>query len=346
MPFRAGVFARTGLIFPIRGAPTSVRLGTVLLVLGVWGSALFTAAAGATQPAASARESEIVVADQGSRSIVVLSATDRADPAAGGARWSWSADRDLGLADLRPEVTWTNPSEAKRRRLHGRDYLLAGASGGLAAVVAYPSARVYWAADVGSGNVHSLELLPDGNVAVTASTGGFLRVYAASQGPRARHCVEVALPGARGVHYDPAAALLWALGDRELVAYTVAGTAAEPTLTRVRTAVLPEAGGHDLSAVLAIPGSLWVTGHAHVWRYHTASGTFEAVRLSADPRDEAQVKSVGDDPGTGRILTVRPAADNPCSWCTSTLTLFRPDGTRTLAETRLYKARWWTARRR
>ncbi|MYW05173.1 DUF6528 family protein [Streptomyces sp. SID3343] len=352
---------------------TSLRIGTVLLLVGLWGSVLPAAEAGATQPAAPARESagesaeaarwveatestratrptrsaesRIVVADQGSRSVVVLAAPAGAGSRRSEANWSWSADRDPGLGDLRPAHTWTNPSEAKRRQLHDHDYLLAGASGGLAAVVAYPSARVYWAADVGSDNLHSLELLPDGNVAVTASTGGYLRVYAASQGPRARRYVQASLPGAHGVHYDPAGALLWALGDRELVAYSVTGTAAAPTLTRVRTATLPETGGHDLSPVLSAPGRLWITGHDHVWQYDPAARTFEAVHLSADPRDEAGVKSIGDDPATGRILTVRPTADNPCSWCTSTLTLFRPDGTRTLANARLYKARWWTARR-
>ncbi|MFI9274954.1 DUF6528 family protein [Kitasatospora sp. NPDC052896] len=284
-------------------------------------------------------ESRIVAVDQGSRSVVVL------DPSGDDAkvRWSWSADQDPGLADLRPATSWTNPSEAKSRQLDGQRYLLTAASGGLAAVVAYPTAEVHWATNAGDGNVHSLELLPDGNVAVVASTAGWLRLYAASQGPRADHFVEYPLDGAHGVHFDPTSGLLWAVGDRELTAYEVSGPAAAPGLTKVRTTALPEGDGHDLGPVLSSPGRLWVTTGRHVWQYAPAQNTFTPVRLSNAEADE-DVKSVGDDPRTGRILAITPAEGGACDWCTSVLTFYRRDATRTLNGTQLYKARWWTSR--
>ncbi|MFD0351041.1 hypothetical protein ACFQ0M_43480 [Kitasatospora aburaviensis] len=52
---------------------------------------------------------------------------------------------------------------------------------------------------------------------------------------------------------------------------------------------------------------------------------------------------MGDEPVTGRLLTVNPDHVGPCTWCTSTLTFHRPEGARQLAGTQLYKARWWTA---
>lgn len=52
------------------------------------------------------------------------------------------------------------------------------------------------------------------------------------------------------------------------------------------------------------------------------------------------MKSVGDDPLTGQVLTVSPAEDNSCAWCTSTIRFHGPDGSRRIAGTSLYKARW------
>jgi hypothetical protein len=291
-------------------------------------------------------ESRIVAVDQGTRSVVVLDPGRVARNATGGtvaaADWSWSPDRDPDLADLQPAASWTNPSEAKSRLLDGRRYLLAAASGGLAAVVAYPSGEVRWAVDAGDGNVHSLELLPDGNVAVVASTGGWLRVYAASQGPRATHYAQYPLDGAHGVHYDPATRLLWVLGDTELTAYRITGSGAEPGLTPVRSTALPDSEGHDLGPVLSSPGRLWVTTGEHVWQYSPALDTFSPVRLAGDGRG---VKSIGDDPRSGRILAASPSDGAQCSWCTSDLLFYRPDATRTLTGAQLYKARWWTSRR-
>jgi hypothetical protein len=99
------------------------------------------------------------------------------------ALWSWSPTGDSSLDHLAPERTWQLVSEAKYRVRDGRQWLLACASRGLAVVVSYPSGEVSWAG-VADGNPHTMELLPDGNVAIAASETGFVRVCTASQGPR------------------------------------------------------------------------------------------------------------------------------------------------------------------
>lgn len=257
--------------------------------------------------------------------------------------WSWSADRAPDLADLSPAHSWSQPDEAKSRTRAGRRYLLTTASGGLVAAVDTATGRTAWAADVGgAANPHSAELLPDGNVAVVASTGGWVRVYAASQGPRATAHAEYRLPGAHGVHRDGRTGLLWAVGDDTLTALRVSGTPAVPVLTAVRSLPLPEPGGHDLAPVLAAPGRFWVSTAAHLWQVDPEGGGFTRVRLGTGA-DEQDLKSVGDEPGTGRLLTVAPDHAGPCTWCTSVLTLHGPDGVRALRGTQLYKARWWTS---
>ncbi|MEE1824820.1 DUF6528 family protein [Streptomyces sp. BE20] len=289
----------------------------------------------------------VVVVDQASRRVLVLQSAEELMAYRGPDRlpvvWSWSADTAPDLDDLRPERSWSMPDEAKSRVRHGRRYLLTTASGGLAAAVDTATGAAAWAVDTGPlANPHSAELLPDGNVAVAASTGGWIRLYTASQGPRSSVHAEFRLPGAHGVHWDRRTGLLWAVGDDTLTALRVGGTAAAPTLTAVRAVPLPEPGGHDLAPVLATPGRFWVSTAGHLWRFDPATDRFSKVGLGGEQAGR-DVKSVGDEPGSGRLLIAAPDHAGPCSWCTSVLSLHRPDAVRRLPGAWLYKARWWTS---
>ncbi|MFJ9951249.1 DUF6528 family protein [Kitasatospora sp. NPDC091207] len=288
----------------------------------------------------------VVVVDQESRSVLLLQSAEELmayrSPDRLPVVWSWSADRAPDLADLTPAHSWSMPDEAKSRVRNGGRYLLTAASGGLVAVVDTATGGTYWAADTGGANPHSLELLPDGNVAVAASAGGWVRLYAASRGPRSTAHAAYPLKGAHGVHWDARTRLLWAVGDDTLTALRVGGTPAAPVLTAVRSVALPDPGGHDLAPVLAAPGRFWVSTAAHLWQYDPAGSGFTRVRLG-DEAAERDVKSVGDEPGTGRLLTAAPDHAGPCTWCTSVLALHRPDGVRTLRGSKLYKARWWAS---
>ncbi|MEV6978423.1 DUF6528 family protein [Kitasatospora sp. NPDC093806] len=316
-----------------------VLVGAAALVLGL--AALPATAFGARPGWA------VAVVDQASRRVLVLQSAEELIPYRGPDRlpvvWSWSADTAGDVNDLEPKRSWSLPDEAKQRVRHGRRYLLTTASGGLAAVVDTATGAAYWAADTGPhANPHSIELLPDGNVAVAASTGGWVRLYTASRGPRSTGYAEFRLPGAHGVHWDARSRLLWALGDDTLTALRVTGPPDAPVLAAVRTVPLPEPGGHDLAPVLAEPGRFWVSTGGHLWRYDPAADRFTRVRLTGG-QDGRGIKSVGDEPGSGRLLTTAPDHAGPCSWCTSVLTLHRPGAERTLPGTRLYKARWWTS---
>ncbi|MFE3874811.1 DUF6528 family protein [Kitasatospora sp. NPDC059146] len=301
-----------------------------------------------------AQDGEVAAVDQASRRVLVLRGVEELTGYQGVDRppvvWSWAADRASDLGDLDPEQSWTDPDEAKGRTLEGRHYLLTTASGGLVAVVDTATGASRWAADLGGDvNPHSIELLPDGNVAVAASAGGWVRLYAASQGSRATAHATFRLSGAHGVHWDERSGLLWVLGDGELTGLRVGGDPDAPALTAVRSAPLPDQGGHDLAPVLGSPGRFWVSTLNGLWQYDPAADGFTAVHLadpadparSADPAEERDVKSIGDEPGTGRLLTVVPDHSPACDWCTSVIRLHRPERTWKLTGTQLYKARWW-----
>jgi hypothetical protein len=162
-----------------------------------------------------------------------------------------------------------------------------------------------------------------------------VRVYA----PGSAAYAQVPLRGAHGLQWDPQTRLLWALGADTLIALTVnlpaAGTPS-PSITRARSERLPAPGGHDLQPVYTEPGRLWIATRERVYQYVTGTGRFVATGIGT-----RHVKAVGDQPGTGRVLTIVPQPDCRTSWCTDTIAFALPDATRTLPGAEFYRARWW-----
>jgi hypothetical protein len=301
-------------------------------------AAVTTAASAASRGGESVER--IVVTEQATHQILVLD-SDRRSWQKAKVLWRWRPSAANGLADL--ARGWGTPSEAKLRH-HGRAaYLLTTDSLGLAAVVPYPEGgQAYWAANVGpQPNVHSIELLPDGNVAVIASRGGWLRIYTASQGQRANSHAEFPMPGGHGVFWDADTGLLWALGGTDLVALRIGGPPAAPELTEVRRTPLPTPNGHDLQPVAARPGRLWVATGGEVYQYSKALDMFLRDYPGADEISATGVKSVGDDRRSGQVLTALVQNRNLCTWCTDTVTLDHRGDDLTLHGAQIYKARWW-----
>ncbi|MGI5482308.1 DUF6528 family protein [Streptomyces lavendofoliae] len=293
---------------------------------------------------------DVLLTDQASRRVLLLDGGRRAwDPGADPAvvKWAFSPVGDARYADLEPEASWVHPSEAKVRRWRGRTYVLTVASFGFAAVVAYPSGARYWGAALSPGtirhNPHSIELLPDGNVAVAGSTGGVVRLYAASRGRAGVPYVDHPLKDAHGLHWDGGRRVLWALGGDRLVALRVGGTAARPTLREVAGARLPAPHGHDLGPVAGDPDRLWVSSGSAVHQYEKSTGTFRSDFPGAAGISRARVKAVGDDPVTGQVISTVPERGLGETWWTRTVAVHRPAGRYRLAGGGVYKARWWTA---
>jgi hypothetical protein len=279
----------------------------------------------------------------GDGAILVLDAAvgDWNDPAA--VVWRWQPKVENGFGPFLRG--WGNPSGVKLRYNEslggGGLWMVVTDSKGLAAIVPYPSGGLRQWAQVIGGNLHSAELLPDGNIALAASTGGWVRVYTSSQGPDSGHYVEYALKGAHGVLWNPRHDLLWALGDDELVGLRVLGTPSDPSLELVMRQHLPTKGGHDLAPVYGEPGRLWVTTGSRVYQYDTMAdvwldGYFGAEGLAR----QSGVKGVGDGPD-GQIVAIWPRPGSLHSWTTDTVHLFHPDGVRVQNGAAFYKVRVW-----
>ncbi|GEP91832.1 hypothetical protein SAMN05660909_03931 [Chitinophaga terrae (ex Kim and Jung 2007)] len=206
-----------------------------------------------------------------------------------------------------------------------------------AAIIAYPSGERKWS-KILSGNLHSAELLPNGNLALAASDGNWIRVYATSQGANNNTYAEFPLGAAHAVLWDPKLNCLWVTGQDQsnnahiLTALAVGGTDAQPELTELKAyrVTLPTPWGHEISAYYGNTNLLWVTtnGGEYVFNKTTKS-------LYVSPTNNLTfVKGIGNQP-SGQIVLVRPDTNkNPrpsayCSlngWATSWVDFYTAGG--------------------
>ncbi len=270
--------------------------------------------------------------------------------------WEWAPTAANGFSGL--TGAFGDPSDVRLRDncVFGGQWLVVADSKGLAAVVPYPAGNSRkWGLNVG-GNPHAAELLPNGNVAVAASHGHWVRIYTASQGPDSAGYAQYDLTGAHGVVWDPQRSLLWALGDYHLVALSVNGTDAAPTVREVLKVDLPQQyrgngdplenpSGHELQPVYGDPDRLWVSTAKHVYQYVKSTNTFDSSYTGNVEADREAVKSVSNQL-SGQIVSTQPDyAKTPVGacvfngWCTDSTDFANPTYTRTRTDAAFYKVR-------
>lgn len=299
--------------------------------------------------ASSADTEMVAVVDQRDNKVVVFRQDSQDWNQESSVVWQWKPTAEMGFTGI---DTYTNASDAKLRYsdFYGGYVVITTASGGFVGIVDYETQEKLYSRDTcNENNSHSVELLPDGNLAVAASTGNSVTIYAASQGDGSGYYARYTLEDAHGLIWDPDLQVLWALGGKQLVAYEVGGTAEEPTLLLREDLVfdLPSSGGHDLYPVYGDTDRLWVTTVEDVYQFNTRTGEFSTAFGAYDTISAANIKSVGNQPYSGTIVRAIPNGTQ-AEWNTNTVELFLPDGEGSYtSETRVhnrdayYKARVW-----
>lgn len=246
-------------------------------------------------------------------------------------KWSWSPTTALGFST--DEINrFGGGTDFKVRK----NYAVMS-DNGMAAIMTYPAGQRVWAKII-SGNVHSAELLPNGNIALAASDGNWIRVYASSQGANSSTYAAFPLGAAHAVLWDPELSVLWVTGQDQsnnahiLTALAVGGTDALPELNEVKQyrVTLPTPWGHEISAYYGNKNLLWVTTNGGEYVFDKST-----KRLSMAPTNNLTfVKGMGNQPN-GQIVLVRPDANkNPrppvsCSlnnWSSSTIDFYTAGG--------------------
>ncbi|MBP3300979.1 MAG: hypothetical protein J6M34_05705 [Clostridia bacterium] len=220
-------------------------------------------------------------------------------------------------------------------------------------IITYPGKQVKWSTKKPGNNPHSIEMLPSGNVVIACSTGGTLRLFDTTKTNDSYK--EYKLTGAHGVLWDPANKLLWALGDNELISYTVTGSGSSEALVKKNTYKLPQTGGHDLAPDYFSKDHLYLTVVNTVYRFHKPSGTFlmgfygsSAIETYPDGNGNVtkarNVKGFGVNENNGFFYCFPNfgkgtswANDSKAEWCTDQIHFIRQTGARTYA-TEVYKS--------
>lgn len=236
--------------------------------------------------------------------------------------WRWKAEE---RAELPAEYRKLFRTIDECKPVGGGRILITASSDGVA-LIERPSGKVlFWAR---GANAHSAEMLPGGRIAVACSVRqrGGNRVALFDAAAPEREIASAELYSGHGVVWDQERGTLWALGGRELKAFTA-------DLQLKAAYELPDEGGHDLWAA---PGSakLGLTSHEGVWEFDRDTRTF---RRHAALGGLAHVKSVAQHPATGETAYIQ--ADLP-EWWSERIEFLNPRRTLRLAGERLYKARW------
>jgi hypothetical protein len=211
----------------------------------------------------------------------------------------------------------------------------------MAAIITWPDAVRRWSQPI-DGNLHAAEILPNGNVALAASDGNWVRVYASSQGHNNNYFVQYDLNASHAALWDPTYNLLWVTGQHPvtgahiLTALEIGGTAAAPTLTEVTAyrSVLPTAWGHDVAPYFGDVNRLWVSTNGGVYVYNKTTKSFV---VAPGGSNRTFVKAVGNIGSAGGLLVQTRADANKSptpavscglnGWATSTVDVFTPSGT-------------------
>lgn len=310
-----------------------------------------SAAGAADRVAAQAADDQLILAgDAASRQLIAFDPAVTDWNGTGAIRWTWKPTTGLGYSA--DEVNGFNGGSDFKVRASARDgagRLVVADGKGLAAVTTYPEGRRVWAKLL-AGNLHSAELLPDDNIALAASDGGWVRVYASSQGANASAYGEYKLAAAHATLWDPSTSRLWVIGqdpateEHILTALAVVGTPAAPRLREDTTkrVILPTPWGHDVTPYSYDTGKLWVTTNGGAYLYDKATKTFS----SPGAANRVFVKAMSNQPSGQIVETMADSLKSPkgpCAaingWCTDTVDLFGPDGKRTRKNAQFYKAR-------
>lgn len=260
-----------------------------------------------------------------------LQAADQIDPVSKAIVWEWSGMTDSSIPA--PQRKWfALPSEIKTSADKKTIYFTC--SGGAIGAVDVKSRRLRWYTFSGS-NPHSIEPLPDGNVATASSNGNFVKIYF-TKGRKgyvdSAAFSKVTLTTAHNIIWDAHVSLLWSAGLTEIAGWEYV----DGGLREVCRLALPGRDGHDL--VRYDDSTLLLSTGDGLWLFHTQTRAFTRYEGCGVYKGVKSISFAGgkDDPHS-RIIVVYPNE----SWWSDRI--YNCDGSvfYRMAGARFYKVRFW-----
>jgi hypothetical protein len=239
--------------------------------------------------------------------------------------WEWRPSQELKTE----HVGWfNNISEAKP--VYNGKYILTTASGGGVALVRIADKKTMFYAFAG-GNTHSAEVLPDGNIVSSSSTGNFMTLFKVDTTAFPDKVVSKNIPVEFGhnVVWDHKNQRLWTAAMNRMKVFEYNFDCDAPNLTLVESIDLPGTEAHDLFPVYN-KDILWLTNTTHVYQFDVAAKT-----VTLADGIQPNIKSVSSAEGLPTII-IRPKQQ----WWTDEV--IDPNGNTVFYQSglKIYKARW------
>jgi hypothetical protein len=238
-------------------------------------------------------------------------------------------------------------TKLRHSEAHG-DVALAVCGSTYGCMISYPEGKLLWSTEAAANNPHSIELMPNGVIAIASSTGGEVRFFTTDKKTSRTPAAKVTLEDAHGVLWDDEKQVLWAIGRTVLTAYRVTLDGTKVTVTEETSlrATIPSDWSHDLAPVYGNTDTLWISTGSHVYRYNKETKTFSTDYEGHTLLDRSDIKGIGnfDD---GSVACIHP--DGAYKSWTSQSAFFLKAGnsslqTLTSADGHFYKIRVWDAR--
>ncbi len=241
-----------------------------------------------------------VIMDDSSKTILVVDFDKGSSPAEwsmdNAVIWEWSTDMAKGFGMQGKNI---NIDSAKYRysEYYKKDVIIFCGSSGWVGIIDYQTKDLLFEHQPGNGP-HAVEILPNGDLVVARSGNGNgngdVLYYPIASGASAPSDEKVKLDSAHGICYDPKNKVLWALGDKEIVALRVMGDGVSAKLTKINGmgVNLSQGGGHVLAPAYGNPGKYWVSTGKKVWVYDSENQSISSGALRAPKYSGASVKGM------------------------------------------------------
>ena len=226
------------------------------------------------------------------------------------------------------------------------DVALAVCGNSYGCMISYPEGKLLWRTEGAASNPHSIELMPNGVIAIASSSGGEVRFFTTDKNLSRTAAASVVLEDAHGVLWDEELQVLWAIGRTTLTAYRITLDGSKVTVTEdtALRATIPSDWSHDLAPVYGNKDALWVTTGSHVYQFDKNTKTFRTNYAGHEILDRANIKGVGnfDD---GSFVFIYPDGAFK-TWTSQTAVFFKGGKELTITSTsgHFYKIRVWDTR--
>jgi len=247
--------------------------------------------------------------------------------------WDWKAAVNNNIPT--GDAGWYNlPAEAKRV-YNGLYVLMTASDAGIALIRQSSKKAVFFAK--GIGNMHSAELLPDGNIVAVSSDSNYIMIFRTDT---------ASLPGSitwkkkfpdtapHNVVWDRTRNVLWSAGQHKIYSFTYNNSCTSPSLTVSDSFALPAANAHDLFPVYGSTDSLWLTTGGKIWKFSAATHTFTSAIATI-----TGVKSISSGPAGYPTVYLQSISDTEW-WNDEVQNLANGLPVFQMTGLKIYKARW------